>query len=78
MVYGIPGWASVQVLYYRTDMFEEAGLSAPETWDDFRDAAIKLTDEKNGIYVQVLDMVQVTQMQSGSPVQALVQWKCRC
>lgn len=50
VVYGIPGWASVQVLYYRTDMFEEAGLSAPETWDDFRDAAIKLTDEKNGIY----------------------------
>ena len=44
VVYGIPGWASVQVLYYRTDMFEEAGLSAPETWDDFRDAAIKLTD----------------------------------
>lgn len=50
VVYGIPGWASVQVLYYRTDMFEEAGLDAPKTWDDFREAAIKLTDEKNGIY----------------------------
>ena len=50
IVYGIPGWASVQVLYYRTDMFEAAGLEAPETWDDFREAAIALTDEANGIY----------------------------
>lgn len=44
------GWASVQVLYYRTDMFEEAGLDVPENWNDFREAAIALTDEKNGIY----------------------------
>lgn len=53
VVYGIPGWASVQVLYYRMDMFDKAGLDYPDenwTWDDFREAAIALTDEANGIY----------------------------
>lgn len=50
VVYGIPGWSSVQVLYYRTDMFKDAGIDIPETWDEFREAAIALTDEKSGIY----------------------------
>lgn len=30
-------------LYYRADLFEQAGLKAPTTCDEFRDAAIKLT-----------------------------------
>lgn len=53
VVYGIPGWSSVQVLYYRMDMFDEVGLDYPDedwTWDDFHDAAVALTDEANGIY----------------------------
>ncbi len=31
---GIPTNGNVQVLYYRTDLYEEAGLEVPETWDD--------------------------------------------
>ncbi len=39
---GVPsdGWG--QLLIYRKDMFEEAGLSAPKTLDDVRNAAEKL------------------------------------
>jgi len=31
---GIPLNGNVQVLYYRSDLYEEAGLSAPTTWDE--------------------------------------------
>ncbi|KRW96473.1 sugar ABC transporter substrate-binding protein [Paracoccus sp. MKU1] len=35
-------------LYYRADMFQELGLNPPQTCDEFRDAAIKLTRDTNG------------------------------
>ena len=34
-VYGVPLEQNVQMLFYRTDIFEELGLSAPATWDEF-------------------------------------------
>ncbi|CAL9557823.1 hypothetical protein SUDANB6_04599 [Streptomyces sp. enrichment culture] len=44
-LYAVPTSANNGVLYYRTDLFEEAGLDAPTTWDDFFEAAQKLTDK---------------------------------
>ncbi|MEZ4863560.1 MAG: sugar ABC transporter substrate-binding protein [Caldilineaceae bacterium] len=38
-LYGLPYFLDPRGLYYRTDLFEEQGLSAPETWDDVRTAA---------------------------------------
>src|SRR5690606_21916934 len=35
---------------YRDDLFEEAGLDAPETWDDVVHAAKTLNDPSNGRY----------------------------
>jgi multiple sugar transport system substrate-binding protein len=35
-------------LLYRKDLFEEAGISPPETWDDFVDACKKLTRDTDG------------------------------
>lgn len=35
----IPSESWAQLLYYRTDLFEEAGLAAPETYDDILAAA---------------------------------------
>lgn len=34
VAYGMPWYAGVRALVYRTDVFEELGLDAPETWDD--------------------------------------------
>lgn len=34
-VYAMPETQVFQVLYYRTDIFEEMGLTPPETWEDF-------------------------------------------
>ncbi len=39
VVYGMPYFLDPRGLYYRTDLFEAAGLSAPETWADVREAA---------------------------------------
>jgi multiple sugar transport system substrate-binding protein len=41
--YYLPIQYVVLYLYYRTDLFEKAGLKPPATCEDFRNAAIKLT-----------------------------------
>lgn len=46
--YGIPFQRSTPVLYYNKEAFAEAGLDrAPETWDEMKDYAAKLT-KKDG------------------------------
>ncbi|QIJ61973.1 sugar ABC transporter substrate-binding protein [Streptomyces sp. JB150] len=45
-LYSIPTSANNGVLYYRTDLFEKAGLEEPTTWDRFFEAAEKLTNAK--------------------------------
>ncbi len=45
--YGLPINGNIQLLYYRTDLFEKAGLKAPVTWDDVEAAAKKLHDGTN-------------------------------
>jgi len=43
-LYGLPQDVAVLVLFYRTDMFEEAGIAAPpKTWDELVEVAKKLT-----------------------------------
>jgi multiple sugar transport system substrate-binding protein len=44
---GLPINGNVQVLYYRTDLYEAAGLSVPETWDDLLANAQALNDAPN-------------------------------
>jgi multiple sugar transport system substrate-binding protein len=46
--YGVPGFAFVDWMYYRKDWFEEAGITPPTTMEEFRQAAIKLTDPAKG------------------------------
>lgn len=44
-MYGLPFDGESTGLYYRTDLFEAAGIAAPpKTWDEFTAAAQKLTD----------------------------------
>ena len=50
-LYGVPAWAEAQVMIYRTDLFQKAGISAPPaTWEQFRADAAKLTDKAAGVY----------------------------
>lgn len=54
--YGAPFDCGPAGIYYRADIFEEAGITElPETWDDFREIGRKLS--KDGKYMITLDMV---------------------
>jgi multiple sugar transport system substrate-binding protein len=47
----VPFWGEGTGLYYRKDLFQKAGISGPpQTWDEYRADAVKLTDAANGIY----------------------------
>lgn len=51
-VYSLPVWGSTQVIYYRTDMFEEVGLDPDEvfaTWQNVAEAARKLQEYYNDV-----------------------------
>ncbi|WP_406087290.1 extracellular solute-binding protein [Kitasatospora purpeofusca] len=40
--YGLPWWVGVRALYYRTDLFTEAGLAAPTSYDELVAATRKI------------------------------------
>lgn len=44
-LYGMPWYAGVRSLVYNTEMFEQAGVEAPTTWDELEDAAAALKQE---------------------------------
>jgi multiple sugar transport system substrate-binding protein len=51
--YGLPWIAQPVILYYNPKLFKDAGVAEPTpgwTWDDFKNAAAKITDPKKGIY----------------------------
>ncbi len=50
-MWGLPMGGETTGLFYRTDMFEKAGIeSPPETWEEFEEAAAALTDEAANEY----------------------------
>lgn len=50
VVYGVPYYSHAQVMWYRQDLLDEAGLSVPATWEEFKNAAVALTDRSKGVY----------------------------
>lgn len=60
ILYAIPAWANCKIMYYRTDLFEDAtekenfkteygyDLKVPETWQEYRDAAKFFTRDTDG------------------------------
>ncbi|MCU0513076.1 MAG: sugar ABC transporter substrate-binding protein [Anaerolineae bacterium] len=50
-LYGLPMVADTNILYWRTDLFEAAGLdpaTPPQTYEELREYAIRLTTDVNG------------------------------
>lgn len=43
-LYELPSSGNLDVIWYRTDLFQAAGLAPPKTWEEFFAAATKLTD----------------------------------
>lgn len=67
-IYALPFLVHTPIVYYRTDLFEKAGIAKPpETWDEFREYAKKLNDPANGVYGTIVEGKQ-----SGEPVTHLI------
>jgi ABC-type glycerol-3-phosphate transport system substrate-binding protein len=50
-IYALPYLVHNSVLYYRTDLFDAAGITEPPTtWEEYREVARQLTDAEAGIY----------------------------
>ncbi len=51
-LYGLPFYAESAMTYYRTDLFEKAGLKMPPTptYDEIRSFADKITDKSQQVY----------------------------
>jgi multiple sugar transport system substrate-binding protein len=50
-MWGLPMGGETTGLFYRTDLFEKAGIDGPpKTWEEFETAAAALTDEAAGTY----------------------------
>lgn len=48
MLYAMPTHALLDTIWYRPQLFEAAGLEAPDTWPEFYEAADALTDKSTG------------------------------
>jgi multiple sugar transport system substrate-binding protein len=52
-LFGLPSRSNIRGIYYSRTQFEDAGLdpdAPPTTWDDLREAAMRLTDADNNKY----------------------------
>lgn len=67
-IYSVPFFVHTPIVFYRTDLFKEAGITEfPKTWEEYADAAKKLT--KDGVYGTIIEAKQ-----AGEPVTHLVDW----
>lgn len=48
-VYGLPDTQSFGIMYYRTDIFDEMGLTVPKTWDEFKNTSALLQRQNLGV-----------------------------
>jgi multiple sugar transport system substrate-binding protein len=68
----VPADATPQLLYYRTDLFDQAGVDVPATWEEFARAAEEIKDHDGGVRIlnipQTADPFHVTSLawQGGS------------
>jgi N,N'-diacetylchitobiose transport system substrate-binding protein len=59
--WAVPDWALHEEIWYRTDLFEKAGLKVPTTWDELLKDAKTLNDPSAGVhgFAVPMDSVQV-------------------
>ncbi|MBB6172798.1 N,N'-diacetylchitobiose transport system substrate-binding protein [Nocardiopsis mwathae] len=48
-LYGVPWYAGVRSIVYRTDIFDELGLEEPTTWDELRETALTIAEERDDV-----------------------------
>lgn len=67
-IYSVPFFVHTPIIFYRTDLFENVGITEfPKTWEEYREATKKLTSEE--VYGTIIEAKQ-----AGEPVTHLVDW----
>jgi len=46
-LYGVPWYAGVRSVVYRTDVFDDLGLEKPTTWEELRETAATVSEERD-------------------------------
>ncbi len=54
-LYAMPETQTFNVMYYRTDIFEEMGLNPPNTWDEFYEALAVIKSKNLGVGISEID-----------------------
>lgn len=70
-IYGIPQDSGPMALFYRADLFEANGIPVPTTWDEYRDAAVKIREA--GGYITNFSQSDINQF-AGFAWQNNAQW----
>lgn len=80
-LYALPWTFNTNILAYRTDLFEEAGIvdengkaKPPKTWDEFFDACAKLTNPEEGRYAIALTNTRAEDLISMNALVFLYGW----
>lgn len=63
--YALPDTQSFYVLFYRTDIFQTLGLKAPETWDEFLDAAVTIQRSNMNVWIPYTRITTTTTVNTG-------------
>ncbi len=64
-VYALPDAQSFSMLYYRTDVFEELGLTPPKTWDEFLYASSIIMRNNYQVGMPYVQITSSTQTNAG-------------
>ncbi len=64
-VYALPDTQNFSMLYYRTDVFEEMGLTPPKTWDEFLYAAAIIMRNNYQVGMPYAQITSSTQTNAG-------------
>ncbi len=64
-LYALPDTQNFQMMFYRTDVLENLGLSVPETWDEFLYTAAIIQRNNMNVYIPYTQIVAATTINAG-------------
>ncbi len=64
-LYALPDQQTFFLMFYRTDIFEQLGLSVPTTWDEFLDCATVIQRYNMSVYVPYTQIATTTTVNAG-------------
>lgn len=64
-LYALPDTQTFYTMFYRTDVFEQLGLSVPTTWEEFRYCATIIQRYNMSVYVPYTQITSATTVNSG-------------